>query len=298
MLALYSAMLVYAIAFVFFAVDLANRAAQDPQSSAQTLESSGSVRSRGSRTLRIGFSLTVLAFLFHLTATILRGVAAERVPWSNMYEFALTATTAIVLIYLLVNFWVDIRFLGVLVTGLVLLFLGVTRVNYYVEVVPLPPALDSYWLVIHILVAVLATAFFTLSFGLSVVQLVQSRRQNRLAENLPSKAAFLNSFPDADRLENLAYRVTIIGFVFWTFTLIAGSIWAEHAWGRYWGWDTKEVWTFVIWVLYAGYIHARATRGWRGDRSAWLAIVAYSAVIFNYAIVNVFFKGLHAYSGL
>jgi len=180
----------------------------------------------------------------------------------------------------------------------VLLFLGVTRVNYYVAVVPLPPALDSYWLVLHIMVAVLATGFFTLSFGLSIAQLMQSRRQNRLAENLPSKTAFLSSFPDSDRLENLAYRVAIIGFVFWTFTLIAGSIWAEHAWGRYWGWDTKEVWTFVIWVLYAGYIHARATRGWRGNRSSWLAIIAYSAVIFNFSIVNVFFKGLHAYSGL
>ncbi len=104
--------------------------------------------------------------------------------------------------------------------------------------------------------------------------------------------------PDADALESLAYRFAIVGFIFWTFTLIAGSIWANDAWGRFWGFDTKEVWTFVIWVLYAGYIHARATRGWRGTRSAWLSIIGFTAVLFNFTIVNVFFKGLHAYSGL
>jgi hypothetical protein len=95
-----------------------------------------------------------------------------------------------------------------------------------------------------------------------------------------------------------AFALTIVGFIAWTFTLIAGAIWAEKAWGRYWGWDTKEVWTFIIWVIYAGYIHARATRGWRGSRSAWLAIIGFAAVLFNFGIVNVFFHGLHAYSGL
>lgn len=296
MLALYSAMLVYALAFIFFAVDLANRAGLEAADA--PAQSTNSRRRPGSRALRIGFALTILAFVFHAVATVMRGIEAERVPWSNMYEFALTATLAIVGIFLIVNIWVDIRFIGVFVTGLVLLFLGVTRVNYYVPVVPLPPALESYWLVIHIIVAILAVGFFSLAFALSLVQLLQSRRQRRLDASLPSKTNFLKSFPTSDALENLAYRVAIIGFVFWTFTLIAGAIWAEHAWGRYWGWDVKEVWTFVIWVLYAGYIHARATRGWRGDRSAWLSIVAYAAVVFNFAIVNVFFKGLHAYSGL
>lgn len=286
-IALYSAMIVYAIAFVFYAVDLANRSGD------QIAESKGRTRF-----VRIAFSLTVLAWLLHLGATVLRGIGAERVPWANMYEFALTATLAAVFIFLLVQFFVDIRFLGTLVTGVAILFLGVTKINYYVPIVPLPPALDSYWLVIHIIVAVLAVGFFTISFGLSVMQLMQSRREARLAAGTDTKLRFLGGIPGADRLEDLGYRVAIIGFVFWTFTLIAGSIWAEHAWGRYWGWDTKEVWTFVIWVLYAGYIHARATRGWRGTRSAWLAIIAYAAVVFNFSIVNVFFKGLHAYSGL
>ena len=113
-----------------------------------------------------------------------------------------------------------------------------------------------------------------------------------------AKAKLLKTLPDSGALESLAYRLNVIGFVLWSFTLIAGALWAERAWGRYWGWDTKEVWTFIIWVLFAGYIHARATRGWRGSRSAILAIVGFGAVLFNYTVVNIAFTGLHSYSGL
>lgn len=286
-LALYSSMMVYAIAFVFYVVDLANRSGD-----------AAVIGTKRSRSVRIGFSLTVLGFVLHAAATVLRGIGAGRVPWANMYEFALTATLAIVAIYLVVQFFVDLRFLGVLITGMAVLFLGISKVNYYVAIVPLPPALDSYWLVIHILVAVLSVGFFTLAFGLAIMQLLQTRRENQIKNDVEPNMKFLASFPTAVRLEDVAYRLAIIGFAFWTFTLIAGSIWAEAAWSRYWGWDVKEVWTFVIWVLYAGFIHARATRGWRGTRSAWLNIIAYAAVIFNFTIVNVFFKGLHAYSGL
>lgn len=285
-MALYSAMIVYAIAFVFYVVDLANRSANV------------TVQLSRSRAASIGLSLTMLGALFHLAATVLRGIGAERMPWANMYEFALTATLAAVLIFIAVQFVVDIHFLGALVTGLAVLFLGVTKVNYYVPIVPLQDALDTYWMVIHIAVAVLAVGFFTLSFGLSTLQLLQDRREARLASNGITNLNFLRGMPDVTRLENLAYRLAIIGFVFWTFTLIAGAIWAEASWGRFWGWDVKEVWTFVIWVLYAGYIHARATRGWRGSRSAWLNITGFAAVIFNFAIVNQFFTGLHSYSGL
>jgi cytochrome c-type biogenesis protein CcsB len=193
---------------------------------------------------------------------------------------------------------VDLRFLGSVVTGLVLVLLGIATVGFRVAVSPLPPALQNYWLVIHVLVAILATGFFTISGALSAVQLLQSRREARVAAGGRSRLRLLATVPDAGGLENLAYRVAIVGFILWTFTLIAGAIWANHAWGRYWGWDTKEVWTFIIWVIYAGYIHARATRGWRGTRSSWLALIGYAAVLFNFGIVNVFFKGLHAYSGL
>ncbi|WP_344373235.1 c-type cytochrome biogenesis protein CcsB [Agromyces tropicus] len=253
-----------------------------------------------SPSLRVAVAMTVLAWVLHLSADVLRGIAAGRVPWANMYEFALTGTLVITTVFLLVLLIArtDLRFLGTFVTGLVLVLLGVATVNFYVSVVPLPPALQSVWLVIHVFVATSAVGFFALGFALSVVQLMQSRRESIAATADAVKKSFLATLPDSTALENLAYRVNIVGFILWTFTLMAGAIWAEKAWGRYWGWDTKEVWTFIIWVVFAGYIHARATRGWRGSRSAWLAIIGFSAVLFNFTVVNLFFKGLHAYSGL
>lgn len=325
-LSLYSAMAVYALAFIAFAIDLAKRSAHADSAAATDAAGAGSGTtsvSAGagggattltrlsarlandastpygrSASLRVGVSLTVLAWLLHLTADVLRGIAANRVPWANMYEFAMTGTLVIVTVFLLVLIKVDLRFLGTFITGLVLVLLGIAAVNFYVEVAPLQPALQSVWLVIHVFVASLGTGFFALGFALSAVQLLQARRESAASGVKAVRLRFLATLPSAATLENLAYRVNIVGFILWTFTLMAGAIWAERAWGRYWGWDTKEVWTFIIWVIYAGYIHARATRGWRGSRSAWLAIIGFSAVLFNFGIVNVFFKGLHAYSGL
>ncbi|MFD3443173.1 c-type cytochrome biogenesis protein CcsB [Microbacteriaceae bacterium 4G12] len=319
----------YAMSFVSFALDLARRSADATTADASarasrvlasssaagataqrragvaTLERRGddatAGRSRSPISLRVGLALAVLGFALHLVATILRGIAAARVPWANMYEFSMTGTLVIMGVFLGVLLVRDLKFLGTFVTGLVIILLGIATVGFRVDVVPLPPALQSYWLVIHVFVAILATAFFALGFALSVVQLLQHRREAAVAAGLDPRGgrlSFLRSLPGSEQLENLAYRLNIIGFILWTFTLMAGAIWAERAWGRYWGWDTKEVWTFIIWVIYAGYIHARATRGWRGSRSAWLAIIGFSAVLFNFGVVNVFFKGLHAYSGL
>ena len=305
-LAVYSAMAIYALAFIMFALDLSRRAAIPvPAVGAVTAHADGYTTvlekvdaptgvTTTPRYLRAAMSLTIIAWVLHVGAAVFRGVAAGRVPWANMFEFTLTASAIIVGVFLAVQFWQDLRFLGVFVSGFVLIALGVATVNFYVDVVPLPPALQSAWLVIHVFVASLGTGFFALGAALSIVQLLQARRAAGKARSL----RFLDTLPDADKLENMAYRMIVVGFVLWTFTLIAGAIWASRAWGRYWGWDTKEVWTFIIWTLFAGYIHARATRGWRGSRSAWLAIIGFSAVVFNFTIVNLFFKGLHAYSGL
>jgi cytochrome c-type biogenesis protein CcsB len=253
---------------------------------------------RASRMLRAAMAVTTVAWVIHLLADVTRGVAASRVPWANMWEFSLTGTLVIIGIFLLANLRWDIRWIGTFILGLVCVLLMIAQVRYYVPVSPLPPALQSYWLVVHIMVAILGTAFFALGFALAAAQLAQSWRERREKLSLPESLPFLKTLPNALTLENLSYRVNIVGFIFWTFTLIAGAIWAEKAWGRYWGWDTKEVWTFIVWVIYAGYIHARATRGWRGSRSAWLAIIGFAAVMFNFGIVNVFFHGLHSYSGL
>ncbi len=309
-LLVYSAMGVYTIAFIAYAYDFARRfasktgAAKDSHRDADAgtggAQSTAKKSPSRSLALRSGFSLTVLGFLLEAVATIFRGIAAGRVPWANMWEFSLTGTTIIIGVFLLVNIRFNVRYVGVFVTGLVVILLGIAAVRYYVDVVPLPPALQSYWLVIHVLVALTATAFFALGFALSVMQLFQARREMAAGASVGSDRRKVRplALPRSEALENGAYRVTIVGFILWTFTLIAGAIWAEKAWGRYWGWDTKEVWTFIIWVIYAGYIHARSTRGWRGSRSAWLAIIGFSAVLFNFGVVNVFFKGLHSYSGL
>lgn len=306
----YSAAAVYLGAFVLFLLDLAKRSSTAPapaSAQADVAAAAGTTAvlieappapptasARPGRNARIGFALTALGWAVHVLAIVLRGVAAERVPWANMFEFALTGTGIIVGVFLFANLWKDLRFLGTFVTGLAVLLLVLATRNLYVDVIPLPPALDSAWLVIHVLVAILGTGFFALGAGLSITQLLQQRREaGRLA-----RVAFLTRVPGSTTLETLAYRVNVIGFVLWTFTLMFGAIWAERAWGRYWGWDTKEVWTFVIWVVFAGYIHARATRGWRGTPSAVLAIIGFAAVLFNFTIVNVFFTGLHAYSGL
>ncbi|PCE13563.1 ABC transporter [Microbacterium sp. SZ1] len=319
LLLVWTAIATYVLAFAAYTIDLAQRSAastvparsvvvagpnrSDLQGS-EPHQSSGRTGGPPRRMwARIGTSLTVLALLFHLGGTLGRGIAAERVPWANMYEFALTGTLLIVAVYLVVLRLYDLRFLGAFLLGMTVLLLGGATLGFYVEVAPLMDPLKSVWLVIHVFVASLATALFALACGVSVTQLMQGRRERLLAADAAGNAArkgprFLRTIPSAETLETLAYRFTIVGFMFWSFTLIAGAIWANDSWGRYWGFDVKEVWTFVIWVLYAGYIHARATRGWRGARSAWLSIVGFAAVLFNFTIVNIYFPGLHSYSGL
>jgi len=311
---IWTAIAIYAAAFVAYAFDLARRSevTADARLERELASVGGSTvplraadaASEAPRKpryvmARIGTVLTGLGFLFHLAATVLRGIAAERVPWANLYEFAMTGTLLVVLVYLVVLTRIDLRFLGTFITAIVIVLMGAAALNFYVIVSPLMDPLKSVWLVIHVFVASLSTALFALACGLSVLQLMQSRRMRRIAEGAEKPGpAFMSTLPSADKLEGMAFRFAIVGFIFWTFTLIAGSVWAQDAWGRYWGFDVKETWTFIVWVLYAGYIHARATRGWRGNRSAWLSIVGFTAVIFNFTIVNVFFKGLHAYSGL
>ncbi len=319
-LLLISALGVYAVAFIAFALDLARRSADaEVRTAAVTTGAPAAVGSGGTTVLappvtttpaakrrlpvgRIAVVLTVAAWALQLGAVLFRGLAAGRVPWANMYEFSMTGTFIIMTIYLVALLRVKLAFLGTLMTALVLVLLGIATVQYRVGVSPLSPPLQSYWLVIHVFVAILGTGFFTLGATVSMAQLLQARNARvsaRRPDARPSRLQrVLSTLPAAETLENTAYRTIIVGFILWTFTLIAGAIWAEHAWGRYWGWDTKEVWTFIIWVIYAGYIHARATRGWRGDRSGWLALIGFAAVLFNFGVVNVFFHGLHAYAGL
>jgi cytochrome c-type biogenesis protein CcsB len=273
-----AAMAFIALALVLFSLQLSKLVGQSPEE-----------RAKLSNIEKIAFIVTAVGTLVLAIGVVMRGVAAGRVPWANMYEFSISSALLILLVYLTSLKIKDVRFIATFVTGFVLVTLFAAVSLFYVEVKTLMPALQSYWLVIHVVVAILATSFFAIAAGLHIAYLVKS---SNFAKRL------MELFPALEQLERLAYRFNVVGFVLWSFTLIAGAIWAERAWHRYWGWDTKEVWTFIIWTLYAGYLHAMATRGWNGKRAAWLGLVAFLAIIFNFTIVNQFFKGLHVYSGL
>jgi len=287
---IYAAMALYTIAFLSFATNLSRRISDKQK-----------VREAAGPLEKFAMTMMIIAAISHGVGVVLRGIAASRVPWANMYEFSITASFLIVSIFLIALFFVlDIRIIAVMVSGFALLVLGAATTWFWVDVKSLMPALQSYWLVIHVTVAILATSFFNIAAALSVAYLLKSSEWIKKSKTKLAGTAkrVLALFADQVKLEKMAYRFNIIGFILWTFTLIAGAIWAERAWHRYWGWDTKEVWTFIIWTIYAGYLHANATRGWSGRRSAWLALIGFAAIIFNFTIVNLFFKGLHVYSGL
>jgi len=248
----------------------------------------------------VGISLMTLGVVVHGIGVLTRGIAAQRVPWANMYEFSITGSFVVTAIYLLALIWRDIRFIATFVSGFVVLIIGWANTRFYVQVESLMPALQDYWLVIHVSVAILATAFFMIGAALAAALLMKESKfiNNSNLKGMKILKNVLNVFPKTEKLERQSYQFNIIGFILWTFTLIAGAIWADKAWHRFWGWDTKEVWTFIIWTIYAAYLHATATRGWDGKRAAWLTMIGFTAILFNFTIVNLYFKGLHVYSGL
>ena len=248
----------------------------------------------------VGISLMTLGVLVHGAGVITRGIAAQRVPWANMYEFSVTGAFVVTAIYLLALIWRDLKFISTFVSGFVVLIIGCANTLFYVQVDSLMPALQDYWLVIHVSVAILATAFFMIGAALAAALLMKDSKfiNNSKLKGVKLIRNVLRVFPKNDKLERQSYQFNIIGFILWTFTLIAGAIWADKAWHRFWGWDTKEVWTFIIWTIYAAYLHATTTRGWDGKRAAWLTLIGFTAILFNFTIVNLYFKGLHVYSGL
>lgn len=246
----------------------------------------------------IGMSVSWLAAALLLIAIVLRGIAAGRTPWANMYEFALVGTFVALAVFVGVNTRRDVRFLGAFVAGLGVLFLVLAQTKFFVAAMGVPPALQKYWLVIHVGVAIVATGIFTIAFVTSVLQLLRDARDNGSAVLGARGWGWLDHTPAPAALESLSFRLNAVGFVLWTFTVIGGAIWAEDAWGRYWGWDPKEVWSFIVWVVYAAYLHARTTRGWSGTRAAWFVVAGYACVLFNFTGVNLIFNGKHSYSGL
>jgi cytochrome c-type biogenesis protein CcsB len=251
---------------------------------------------------RIAISLTVLAFLLHAVAVVARAIAVERAPWANMYEFSTAFSMVIVAAFL--GFLIggrNVRWLGLPLITTVLLDLGLAVTVLYNDSTQLVPALDSYWLWIHVSLAITCGALFYLGAVATVLFLLRDRYEAKLTAGTASGSfatSVLERLPASGSLDKFAYRINAAVFPVWTFTIIAGAIWAETAWGRYWGWDPKEVWSFITWVAYACYLHARSTAGWRGRKAAYLAIAAFACFLFNYYGINLFVSGKHSYSGV
>ncbi|MFI1759429.1 c-type cytochrome biogenesis protein CcsB [Streptomyces sp. NPDC020571] len=249
---------------------------------------------------RVAISLTVLAFAIEAGGVLTRALSVERAPWGNMYEFNITFTTVAVGVYLaLLALKKNVRWLGLPLTTTVLLDLGLAVTVLYTASDQLVPALHSYWLYIHVSTAIFCGAVFYVGAVATILYLFKDSFENKLASGgTPGRFAssVLDRLPAAASLDKFAYRVNAAVFPLWTFTIIAGAIWAGDAWGRYWGWDPKETWSFITWVAYAGYLHARATAGWKGRKAAYLALVAFGCWLFNYYGVNIFVSGKHSYA--
>ena len=312
LLAIYGAMAAYALAMIAFGIDLSALRDRGPAS-------------RPRRAARVAMTTTTAGLALHALGVLTRGIAAGRVPWANMYEFTLVFTLVAVTTFLAIQRWRDLRYLGALVITPTLLALGLAVTVFYMEADGVRPALDHYWLVIHVSVATMAIGVFAVAATLSLVQLVKDRAERTAPTSHKQPAAALTGAPTgtsrpapsgdhpgpADRgfwgrladvlpasgeLERYAYRLNAVGFLLWTFTLIAGAIWAEQTWGRPWDWDPKEVGTFVVWVVYAAYLHARATRGWDGRKAAYLGLSGFLLVLINYFVVNLFTETVHGYA--
>jgi cytochrome c-type biogenesis protein CcsB len=259
----------------------------------------------------------------HAASVVARGAAAGRVPWGNLYEYVTVLGLLIVVAYLILERVWRSEAVGGFVLGVAVAAMGGATL-VYVPPGPLVPALNSYWLRIHVVMAMLGSALFTLGAVFSVLYLVQERRERRgsvaapVAGKYPVVAGGSGERPDdyvsaeepeavtvprrsrlpaAAVLDRMAYRTIVFAFPIWTLAVIFGAIWAEDAWGRYWAWDPKEVWSFITWVVFAAYLHARATVGWRGRRAAMVALVGFAALVFNLVIVNTVIAGLHSYAG-
>jgi cytochrome c-type biogenesis protein CcsB len=311
-----SSIIVLVLALVMFALDLANgtgqrRAMAERQQTARSERTAAggvliatqndSEVTDVARWARVGVSLTTLAALLLWAAVLSRGISAGRPPWGNMYEFTVTGVTVLLTVWLgLVARRSAWRDLGIVVVLFGLVLLGIAVLVLYTASAQLVPALKSYWLWIHVTAAIVSSGVFTIGSLASVLFLVSDRHERRLKAktNRGVLDALGARLPRPDVLDKFAYQSIAFAFPLWLFAVVAGSVWAEDAWGRYWGWDPKETWAFIAWVVYAAYLHARATAGWKGRSAAWINLLGFSAMTFNFFVVNVVISGLHSYAGL
>jgi cytochrome c-type biogenesis protein CcsB len=249
--------------------------------------------------LRAAFGLTCAGLAAQIFAILTRGLAEHRVPWANMYEFvaAITCMAVIVLVAAAVRY--HAYYIGLFVLLPVVLALGLDVTVIYTAAGAVVPALQSYWIAIHVTAMIVACGLYIVGAVVTTMYLVADRSERRQAAGLPSSVSgIMMHLPRPVVLDRLSYRSILFAFPVWTFGIMAGAIWADSAWGRYWGWDPKETWSFITWVVYACFLHARATAGWRGRRAAYIHLLGFGCLMFNLIGVNLWITGLHSYAGL
>jgi cytochrome c-type biogenesis protein CcsB len=251
------------------------------------------------RWVTIAVVLTSLGLAAHIGGVVLRGLAVHRLPWGDMYEFVTALTCVAVAFFLGVMLRYRAYYLGLFVMAAVVLVLGLAETVIYTPAGPLVPALQSYWLAIHVTAMTLATGVFFVAAVIGIAYLFVDRHARQVAAGRPAGSdGILRRLPGPEILDRLAYRTVVFGFPIWTFGVMAGAIWADRAWGSYWSWDPTETWAFITWVVYACFLHARATAGWRGRRAAYIQLAGFGCLLFNVLVISLVVPGLHSYAGL
>ncbi|MFC7529395.1 c-type cytochrome biogenesis protein CcsB [Actinoplanes sp. GCM10030250] len=244
---------------------------------------------------RIAVVLNLIALALHLGATVTRGIAADRMPWGNMYEYILSVTLIGSAVWVTVLLRTPaVRHLGLFASLSLVVLLGAAGLVAYTPVGPLVPALNSYWYIFHVSTIIISSGIFLAGAVPAVMFLIKNgydEGKRRFPYTLGKRV------PDAGMLERLTFRLHAFAFPLFTFgALIAGPLWAEASWGRYWGWDPKEVWAFISWIVYAAYLHARATPSVKRTVATWIALLGFVTMLMNLFGINLFFEGLHSYA--
>ncbi len=330
-LAFEAALAAYVVALVCYAIELASRRAVNPAEAVAAGRDAGSgttmvrtgpidpgaigrvdrtvVAPWGVRFGRAAVVVTVVGAAANVLSIVARGLAVGRLPLANMYEFVSVICAAATITWLIVLARTGARTLGVFVMTPVVVLAVVAGTRLYVPAGPVVPALNSYWKWIHVTTVAISSSILLVSGAASALYLLRGRierKRSGLAESVGGPGAatatksrsLLSVLPSMVTLDRIAYRTAIVGFPLFTFAVIAGAMWAEVAWGRYWGWDPKETCSFITWVFFAAYLHARSTAGWRGRRAAWICVLGWASMIFNLFFINMVVSGLHSYAGL
>ena len=254
---------------------------------------------RADRAHRIAVAATVVAFVTQTAGIGLRwfesyDMGFGHAPLTNMYESVVFFSWTIALFYLVMEWKFRIRILGLFALPFAFLAMAYASfgTNISREISPLIPALQSNWLIAHVITCFVGYAAFTVAAGLGLMFFIKFNREGT-SQHQGGRSVFV--IPDSDIIEDLIYKSMLFGFIWLSAGIITGAVWANSAWGTYWSWDPKETWSLITWFIYAITLHSRYTRGWKGKTLAWMAVLGFVSVIFTYYGVNFFLSGLHSY---